>query len=495
MVLIYIREGKQDFIERMMMRLRFISENIDDMEFKYGYLNLIVSGTGTGKSEFIRRELLNKFPDVKPSEVLYVTSRSMTRDQQGLSDGINSLNLNKNEEVIRYWNGATLKPDGSTGIWIMNYWQLTHIMDFMCSSAEMLFQRIKVAVFDECHAIYSDRFIKELIAVRMWMRERTKSKDMILIGLTATPGIVEHYSFSTGIPVRRANKDDFINYKAKNLYCTTFDCIPEMFKDGTLSGTTIIMCNSIAECNILQKQLSDSVVMCSASNSSNTHEMDTIRDYIINNGVLPDKTHSGRTLKMLITTTTMREGINLISNSGIKNVVSCVSDELHVKQFVGRCRFNVENLIVANCPRYVDAGDSGGYITQSRRKFRDFIDDPDATAWFASIADIVECKPRDVIRYGIDKDPVGFDKEFEERFASCKERIKRIYTPEDKNAIVNIARKYRVLDVKGDYTFAAVVKYIKSTDKYYVLDGQNNNTSDGRSRYKIFMKKEEANVT
>lgn len=49
---------------------RFISENMNDMEFVTGRLNLITSGTGTGKSEFIRNGLLDRFPDVEPSEIL-----------------------------------------------------------------------------------------------------------------------------------------------------------------------------------------------------------------------------------------------------------------------------------------------------------------------------------------------------------------------------------------------------------------------------------------
>lgn len=67
------------------------------MEFEYGYLNLIVSGTGTGKTEFIRRELLHRFPEVEPSEVLYVTSRSMIRDQQSQYEGISRLHLEETE--------------------------------------------------------------------------------------------------------------------------------------------------------------------------------------------------------------------------------------------------------------------------------------------------------------------------------------------------------------------------------------------------------------
>ena len=41
---------------------RYISEDMATMDFQYGQFNLIVSGTGTGKTEFIRRGLLKRFP-------------------------------------------------------------------------------------------------------------------------------------------------------------------------------------------------------------------------------------------------------------------------------------------------------------------------------------------------------------------------------------------------------------------------------------------------
>ena len=127
---------------------RYISENMEDIDFQHGQFNLIVSGTGTGKTEFIRRGLLKRFPDVAPSEVLYVTSRSMIRDQQSTMDGNNGCM----ESVVRYWNDQGGAPDDS-GVWIMNYNQLTHIMDVMNPQHGRLFKNIKIAVVDECHAI------------------------------------------------------------------------------------------------------------------------------------------------------------------------------------------------------------------------------------------------------------------------------------------------------------------------------------------------------
>lgn len=393
--------------------------------------------------------------------------------------------------MIRYWNGkGDVKPDPESGIWLMNYWQLTQIIDMMCSTGESLFSKIKIVVFDECHTIYSDRFIKEMIGVRVWLRERIARKDTMIIGLTATPGILFAYGDCTGIKTKVVNKESFINYKVQNLICTTHDRIPELFYDGILSGMSIIMCNTFEDCMTLQKQLSNSVALCSANNKKDTHEMQIVRDYIINHSMLPSKMSSGGDLKVLIATTTMREGINLISNSGIKNVISCVTDELHVKQFVGRCRFNVENLVVAYHPQYTRANDYGGYLTESRTAFRNYVANPSDREWFDSVSEVMDCKFEDIVRYGIDCDKNGFNEEFESKYCSVGDVI-YVWSAEQKDDIVQMAQKHNFLDKpKYKYTYTGVIKAIEQEGVFAVVDGRFDNKELGQRRYKVFMRKE-----
>ena len=85
--------------------------------------------------------------------------------------------------------------------------------------------------------------------------------------------------------------------------------------------------------------------------------MNKIRQHIIKYESFPDNFIDDdgveKELNVLIVTSTLREGVNLRKNSGVRNIVSCFSDELHIIQFVGRCRYSIDNLIVADT--YINA--------------------------------------------------------------------------------------------------------------------------------------------
>lgn len=396
---------------------KYISEIIEGNEFYPGQLNIIASGTGTGKTEFVRRTLLEKIPDFDPSEILYVTSRSMTRDQQAELDGIERLG-NDSIEIIKYWNGeiGELKEIHELGIWIMNYNQLAHILDFCDPEEGELLQKIKLAVFDECHTLFSDDFIEGMGIIRQWVRERIRDESVILIGMTATKGILDYNAGRFGSRIKTVNKDFIVNYKAKHLICAVKEDLIDLLANRNLPGKTIILCPSVRECQKLNSIYHNSVVLVSQNNKSFTEEMAVLRRYIIENEVLPESTEifpSGYTrgihpIEVLITTTSMREGINLREESGIKNVICCLTDEMHVKQFMGRCRFNVENLIVVygHYPR--DNMKKNDYTANSRKLFSNYIADKNDREWFDSISEIVDCSFEEVERYRLDPDWNGF---------------------------------------------------------------------------------------
>jgi hypothetical protein len=200
-------------------------------------------------------------------------------------------------------------------------------------------------------------------------------------------------------------------------------------------------------------------------------------------------------LNILITTTTMREGVNLIEDSGIKNVISFIPDELHIKQFAGRCRYDVENLVVVYKRKHLRTIDHDGYITKSRWLFRDYVHDSRDRRWFDTIKDIVACDFEDVERYGLDRDTEQFCEEFDERWLcrmdlSKEERIKyRLVNAEDREWVINLAIECKLLDVPSrDYTFSAVTKYMESELGYIVATGQTDNKIEGRKTYKLFFK-------
>lgn len=392
---------------------KYISEVIKGDEFLPGQLNIIASGTGTGKTEFVRRTLLEKMPDIDPSEILYVTSRSMTRDQQAELDGIERLG-GDNIEIIQYWNGeiGELKEIRELGIWIMNYNQLAHILDFCDPEEGELLQKIKLAVFDECHTLFSDDFIEGMGIIRQWVRERIRDSSVVLIGMTATRGILDYNAGRFGKRMKTVNREFIVNYKAKNLTCGYAKDLPEILIRFGSEGKSIILCQSVRECKRLHSMYHNSVMLVSQNNKNFTEEMQVLRRYIIENETLPEDTsifpagykRGLHPIEALITTTSMREGINLREESGIKNVVCCLTDELHVKQFVGRCRFSVDNLIVVYEHYLKDNMEKNSYTAESRRMFANYIANKNDREWFDSISEVVECSFDEVNRYKLDPD-------------------------------------------------------------------------------------------
>lgn len=451
----------------------FISEIITGDEFALGRFNVIASGTGTGKTEFVRRTLLGKFTDLHPSEILYVTSRSMTRDQQAELDGIERLG-HQDENIIRYWNGEVgeLKEIRDAGIWIMNYNQLVHILDYWNPEEGNSLQKIKLAVFDECHALFSDDFISGMGIARQWIRERIRDQTVMLIGMTATQGIINHNSSRFGNKMKTVNDKYIINYKAKHLICTTHNNLYRLLTDERFTGKTIIMCQTIRDCKNVNAYIHNSVMLVSINNKSFTDEMKILRDYIIANEKLPEDTsifgkdypRGVHPIDVLITTTSMREGINLRDHSGIENVICCITDEMHVKQFMGRCRFDVKNLIVVYRHHPSDNSHRDSYIAESHRKFANYVRDKSNREWFESIQDVVDCEFEDVERYRLDPEPERFQS-WVNKMWLCgndpeEEKRRRIYTY-DYDTLTDYAYDCRLFGSdKERYTFAAVCRYM-----------------------------------
>ena len=452
---------------------KYISEVIMDEEFFPGQLNIIASGTGTGKTEFVRRTLLGKFNDLAPSEILYVTSRSMTRDQQAELDGIEKLGSDS-IEIIRYWNGE-LKEIHELGIWIMNYNQLAHILDFCEPIEGEMLQKIKLAVFDECHTLFSDDFIEGMGIIRQWVRERIRDKSVTLIGMTATKGILDYNAGRFGKKIGTVNSEFIVNYKAKHLICAVKEDLLDLLANRGLTGRSIILCPSIRECNKLNSLYHNSVVLVSQNNKSFTEEMAVLRKYIIENETLPEDTsiypvgykRGIHPIEALITTTSMREGINLREQSGIKNVICCLTDEMHVKQFMGRCRFDVENLIVVHSHHPKDNIDKDGYTALSRRLFADYIADKNDRRWFDSISEIVDCEFEEVERYMLDPDWPRFLSWVDAQWVCGSESQNPIF-PDEYDQFEDYAFKCRLFgrDSKK-YTFNGILRCLCSDHGYF----------------------------
>jgi len=466
--------------------------------------NLICSGTGTGKTYYIANEFRHQLPSIKPHEIIFVASRSLIVEQQNKVKGISKFSL-KNKNIISYWHGEidSLDVIRNAGIQIMTYDKIINILSKRNIEGLETLSKVKAIVFDECHTLFSDTFIKDMEMLKVWIRDTLYTGKKIIIGLTATPSIIKYYQKEWGVSINKLNEEILINYKVKQLHCTNFDTIPYIVTTQ-LEGKTLIMCYSYRQCKELKKKIPNSTILISKSNKNFTKEMDNIRQYIINFESLPDTfiddDGEEKELNVLITTSTMREGLNLREYSGVRNVICCFSDELHVTQFVGRARYSIDNLIVADTYINADNSSTNIYLSNCRKKFKNYMRNKDNTSWFDSISHLVD---HDV--YGVKRFILTHDENKFIDYINCKWLVPKgisereldkykIYKKEHKDEIVDMAIKCRLLKLYlYKITFNKVINLMKNS-LGYMIESKQGTIDKKRHTYKLVVDFDEEKI-
>ena len=471
--------------------LIFISEVVDTSKIRKGKFNMIVSSCGTGKTYFCSTTLLERFTNISPYEVIFVTSRSITVDQQvNYFDTTERFNR-RDYNVIDSWNGERDIYDiANKGIQVMTYDKLIHIILNSHSYGLTDLQNVKMIVFDECHSLFTDTFIQNIEVLKYWIHINLAKRDKIFIGLTATPEVIYFYADRWGVPINNLCEPMF-KYCVEQLWCTNVKSIPSLLETQT-DGKTIIMCNSTTTCFRLQAQIPNSRVLVSKRNDSYVaYEMDKLRNHIIENGTLPDDTD------VLITTSTLREGFSFFEKSNIKNVITFISDSTHIIQFVGRCRFNIKNLIIVDSNIKKCGID---FVDNQRESFKRFLANEEDTGWFNSISKIINHPVENTIRYFSEggwelkgfKVPSRKDRPYLDKYVSesvvktfrkyindkwlCDENDDiedyYIFTDEQKEEIVDKIRELNLIgDSTKDITFHKAVNIIKDLG-FEVINGR-----------------------
>ena len=465
-----------------------------------GQFNLIAAGCGAGKTYWIINHFMEHVKDtIVPAEVLFVTSRSIIKEQQSKTKG--TTKLRRKDTFIRgYWNG--LGGDESVldgyGISIATYDQLVDMINNSTGTDHEVLKNVKALVLDECHVMFSDTFISDIAALRVWIRDNVNKRQRLLIGLSATTQIIDAYEKAWGTPINRVSKEAITGYQAKQLVCTDFDTIPYLISANKLLGKTIIMCPSIKCCNDLASKINNSTVVVSAhAKKAFTKEMSRIRDYIAKEEELPptyfDAEGNEHELHVLICTSTLREGFNLKESSGVRNVITCFSDELHVTQFAGRCRYDIDNLVVAKRTLFGDNLRPNSYLVYSRRFFNEFMADKNCVAWFDTISHLVQHDVYAVKKFILGTEDVRFVNYINERWLVPKGTRKkdtqryRIWREEDKEEIVQMAIRCKMFSQQPSYiTFMKVIRILTDTLGYDIK--QSNTVIDGsRQRFKLIV--------
>lgn len=476
--------------------MEFISDHIDFTKADKTKFNIVASGCGTGKTFWVANNVREYLPHIKPSEMLFITSRSLIVEQQIKEKGITKFNPH-NVVDIRRWNGQDDSIDqiSHKGIQIMTYDKIINIIKTKNEEGFQTLSKIKVIFLDECHTLFSDTFIADIESLKIWIRDTLYTASKYFIGLTATPRILFYYHKEWGVGVQQLNKNILINYKAKQLYCTNFDTLHFLLANNEIQGKTIVMCYSIKECYKLKEKIPNSFVLVSKSNSKYyMPEMNEVRDYIVENESLPDTylevyerdkntkepiKSERRNLEVLITTSTLREGVNLREISGIKNVAISFTDELHISQWVGRCRYSIENLIVAESYIRTDNFNSKSYLSQSRRNYKEYMKDWNHTKWFDSIRHLVDHDMTKIRKFVLsDKEliftsyintkwlvPSGLEGDELDKY--------KIYKQEDKDEIIEKVIDCQLIDLPRSYiTFNRIIRFMQDTLGYSIENGR-----------------------
>jgi hypothetical protein len=449
-------------------------------------------------------------PDVKPYQVILVTSRSLTVEQQCKPDGLSKFNK-KDSSSVDFWNGESddFSLAAERGMQVMTYDKIINITKVQNSITGETLGRIKILILDECHCLFSDVFIKGMDGFRQWVRRTVDLNGMLVIGMTATPDIMYQYGASGGFVINRVNKGVLPGYTAKKMIATNFDTIPYLLASGKLLGKTLIMCPSVRQCETLKSAIPNSTILVSASNDKSTDEMNRIRNYIALESKLPDYFYEqgpdgrsvARELRVLITTSTAREGFNLEEDSGVRNIVCCLTDPLHVTQFVGRVRYNLDKIVVADTYVQTDNGCSDSLLPRQRALFKAFLHNRENVKWFDLVAHLVDHDVYGVKRFSLSSDESRFIGYINRKWLLPTDatksdiRARRIYKPEDISEIVKEFRECKLLDrADEDIGFVTVIRTLTSCLGYKVTEGKVK--YDGKNKtYKLVIDFDEAKNT
>lgn len=428
--------------------------------------------------------------------MVFVTSRAITKEQQARNRGSEKYT----GKILPYWNDKFADDDDKLamcGIQLMTYDQMIAAINSTASEGSEVLHNVKIVIYDECHVLFSDEFISNMNDLRLWTREVIYGSRKLFIGLSATTKIIDFYAKAWGAPIRRINKEVVTGYRAKQLIRTNAETVPYLISANKLSGKTMIMCHSIAMCNELASHLSNAAVLVSKNSKDFTPEMNRIRNYIIEHEELPptffDVDTCERDLEVLIATSTLREGFNLRESSGVRNIITCMTDELHVTQFAGRCRYNIDNLVIADTLIIEDnlrINDS--YIAQSRKEFRDYMLNKTCIKWFAPIQHLVEHDVYHIKKFVLGPDDNRFVNYINGKWlvpkgadAAVQQKYK-IWRDADKDEIVELAKDCRLFSIPSRVSFIGVIKLLQNCLGYDVDSGQSLFHGD-RHTYKLIV--------
>ena len=472
---------------------------------------MIYGGCGSGKSTWWQRDMLKlpQFNNVREDQVMVVTSRAMTLDQTVAENKtVERINVGRVIDALAAGDDVDVEALRGSHIQMMTYDKLIRLKNEDNVEWKRTLSDVKIFVLDEVHSLLVDHFIPGMKELAVWVRDRLFSSDQYFIGITATPEVFLHINaLLYRMPIQPVVDDVLLPYKVQNIICTDYVGAVDMIRSGELTGRSLFFCTSKTECSIAHQAIHDSAIVIGTNNrvgklkegdelplnqfnAERTFEilyqdyMDEIRNVIAHKRVFPEtiieKNHlfqryETRVVNTLITTSSLREGFNLDESSGVENVIVMSTADWEIKQIVGRCRYDVKNLVIVKPLYHRDDKSTLGYNDDCELLYDDFIDGV-SYEWAYKLENITNLAPW---KYDI-RDEAKHRWESGSRYEALKheilmdafaERISQFVTTDEEspvyiygkrmsNAICSVARKMSLFPGRKarDYTLNAVRK-------------------------------------
>ena len=486
--------------------MSYINNVIHMERLSSGKLNVVWGGCGTGKTTWALNEL-PKLLGIESRDIIFITSRAITAAQlRAKFDGLAEVEPLKDGEDCSIddaqdYAAAELAKDH---IHVFTMATFGRMLGWLRVEGYELLRYPKLLIVDEIHALFTDAtFMSNAGAVISHIMNMILTTDRIVVGLTATP----FFLADTDFPFVLLNDATF-QYHALHTIVTDFKCVSRLVVERFTEGRTIIMCPDIKHCIELLRVIPQSFMLVSKDAADYTSQMDWVREYIIGNNDLPDMYPDTcgdfHPLKVLIGTSTLREGFNLNAGSNVRHVVSCCNDATSIIQFAGRVRGDIDNLAVAYT---FSPNNNSRFMPKSERisvaQFRDFFFGNKNNGWLISIENLranadeaveyYDVEPLNSLREDVDwvmnENSEGIARRLTENKQNVKARKsqrqakskranqmcfkveleenwlnKKIFaSSDDATALFKLARDTSILQgvKRNDYTLTKVIKEIK----------------------------------
>lgn len=442
-----------------------VSDVIDINKFDKSKINIVKSGTGSGKSWYFLNKL-HKDLNIELSDILFITSRNITKEQQAKS--YPNTVLLKNVRDINRFNKTKEKTP------IITYNLYANHLDIIKS------EEFKVIVLDEIHAIFSDTYNESMpVAFNEAIQQLNRA---YVFGATATTEGLEYEEKLKG-KLNYVLNEAIYPYKIKNIHIV----YSQAFLDSILNeieGNTICMLYSAKDV-IKRMKNKNSTGLISKSNDLFTDEMQETYNYVVENKVFPEG------INIMYFTSMGREGFEFNKETNIKNVIVQSSDIISVKQFVGRYRGHIDHLYIVNSYLYNNSDKKNEQQEVNKKEFLNLLYKSDRIETMEYIRKfdyntIKRGRKRNAyeyFKYFIDittDDTKIYYKDFEQvedlfcNYITDQLLNKVIYTKEQKKEVVDFAFSIGIRYTKNNHkhNFESLMKLLERKGFNFVMKGK-----------------------